>query len=293
MMLTGALLTLALAGLEVRLQPGAARPGDAVLVEVTGATEAPSGQLGSAELVFLPFHDRYVALVGLSVERKPGLLNLEVTAAGPDGKARIEGALEVVKPNFRRRQLTVSKRFTNPSRQERLRSAADQKAFTESFDRDFEPWAFDSSFAWPRLAPVSAPFGDLRLFNGKKQSQHSGSDIDGNTGDPIYAANDGEVVMARDCFGSGNTVLLHHGGRLFTSYFHMSAFAVKVGDHVVKGQPLGKVGSTGRVTGPHLHFGVKLDGRWLDPESLLRLEFPPAPPPTGRPTSPAVSEETR
>ena len=99
--------------------------------------------------------------------------------------------------------------------------------------------------------------------------------------------------MARDCFGSGNTVLIHHGGRLFTSYFHMSAFAVKVGDHVVRGQPLGKVGKTGRVTGPHLHFGVKLDGRWLDPESLLRLEFPQArKAPTDRSTSPAVSGET-
>ncbi len=274
MTIAGTLLTLALAGLEVRLQPGVARPGDAVLVEVTGATEAPSGQLGSAELIFLPLHERWVALVGLSVEHKPGTLPLEVTGTGPAGKERVEGALEVSKPQFRRRQLSVSKRFTNPSRQERLRAAADQQAFEDSFDRDFEPWAFDGSFGWPRLDKVAAPFGDLRLFNGKKKSQHFGSDLDGNTGDPIVAANDGEVVMARDCFGSGNTVLLHHGGRLFTSYFHLSAFAVKVSDHVVKGQPLGKVGATGRVTGPHLHFGVKLDGRWLDPESLLRLDFP-------------------
>ena len=291
MTLAGALLTVVLAGLEVRLQPGVARPGDAVLVEVTGATEAPSGQLGSAELIFLPLHGSFVALVGLSVEHKAGHLNLEVTGQGAEGKERIEGALEVTKANFRRRQLTVSKRFTNPSKKERARSAADQRAFNESFDRDFEPWTFEGSFAWPRLDQVAAPFGDLRLFNGKKQSQHSGTDIDGNTFDPIVAANDGEVVMARDCFGSGNTVLIHHGGRLFTSYFHLSAFEVKVGDHVVRGQPLGKVGQTGRVTGPHLHFGVKLDGRWLDPESLLRLEFPKAP--SDRPTSPDVSGETR
>ena len=292
-MVVGALLTLALVGLEVRLQPGVARPGDAVLVEVTGTTQAPSGQLGSAELVFLPFHDSWVALVGLSPEHQPGILSLEVTGQSAEGKERLEGALEVSKANFRRRQLTVSKRFTNPSKKEREQSAADQRAFDEAFDRDFEPWSFDATFAWPRLDQVAAPFGDLRLFNGKKQSQHSGLDIDGNTGDPIFAANDGEVVMARDCFGSGNTVLIHHGGRLFTSYFHMSAFAVKVGDHVVRGQPLGKVGKTGRVTGPHLHFGVKLDGRWLDPESLLRLEFPQArKAPTDRSTSPAVSGET-
>ena len=291
MTFAGALLTLALGAMEVRLQPGVARPGDAVLVEVTGATEAPSGQLGSAELVFLPFLESWVALVGLSVERKPGPLSLLVTGKGAERKEQISGTLEVRKPEFRRRQLTVNRRFTNPSRKERQRSAADQKAFHEVFDRDFEPWAFEREFGWPRQDEVSAPFGDLRLFNGKKQSQHLGADINGENGDPIFATNAGEVVMVRDCFGSGGTVLLHHGGRLFSSYFHMSAFEVKVGDRVVRGQPLGKVGSSGRVTGPHLHFGVKLDGRWLDPESLLRLEFPAAAKTTDLPTSPVASEE--
>ena len=289
----GALLVLAVGALEVRLQPGVARPGDAVLVEVFGANEAPSGQLGTAELVFLPFNGSWIALVGLSVERKAGKLALEVTGKSQEGQERVEGELEVRKPDFRRRQLTVSKRFTNPSRKERLQSAADQKAFDTTFDRDFEPWAFEANFAWPRQDEVSAPFGDLRLFNGKKQSQHFGSDINGEMGDPIFASNDGEVVMVRECFGSGGTVLIHHGGRLFTSYFHMSAFDVKVGEHVTRGQPLGKVGKSGRVTGPHLHFGVKLDGRWLDPESLLRLEFPkatvPEPKPTDRSTSPDAS----
>ena len=289
MTLNAALLTLALGGLEVHLQPGVARPGDAVLIEVTGTTEAPSGQLGSVELVFLPWRERWLALVGLSVDRKAGKLELDVTGKGPDGKERVSGELEVKKPGFRRRQLTVSKRFTNPSRKERQQSAADQKAFNEAFDRDFEPWGFEQGFAWPRQDEVSAPFGDLRLFNGKKQSQHFGADINGETGDPIFASNAGEVVMVRECFGSGGTVLIHHGGRLFTSYFHMSAFEVKVGQRVSRGQPLGNVGSSGRVTGPHLHFGVKLDGRWVDPESLLRLEFPEAA--IDRPTSPAASEE--
>jgi murein DD-endopeptidase MepM/ murein hydrolase activator NlpD len=275
---TGALLTLALGALEVRLQPGGARPGDAVLVEVMGATEAPSGQLGPTELTFMPFQHSWVALVGLSVDQKPTHLALEITGKTAQGPERVEGELEVRKPDFRRRQLSVGKQFTSPNKKQRLQSAADQKAFDEVFDRDFELWTFEQNFAWPRQAKVSAPFGDLRLFNGKKQSQHMGDDIDGEMGDPIYASNSGEIVMVRECFGSGGTVLIHHGGRLFTSYFHMSAFFVKVGEHVVQGQPLGKVGKSGRVTGPHLHFGAKLDGRWVDPESLLRLNFPTPPP---------------
>lgn len=285
MTLAGPLLTLVLSGLEVRLQPGVARPGDAVLVEATGTAEAPSGQLGAEELIFLPQGQRWVALIGLQVNARPGMRDLKVTAAGAHGTERITGVLEVRKPEFRRRQLTVSKRFTALSKADRKRSAEDRKAFSQTFDRDFEPWTFKARFAWPRHDEVSAPFGDLRLFNGKKQSQHLGADLNGEMGDPITAANDGEVVMVRDCFGSGGTVLVHHGGRLFTSYFHMSAFDVKEGDRVVRGQLLGKVGKSGRVTGPHLHFGVKLDGRWVDPESVLRLEFV-----SDRPTSPAASE---
>ncbi len=286
-MLTGALLTLVLAA-DVRLQPGVARPGDAVLVEVTGTTEAPSGQLGSTELVFLPLGAAWVAITGLSVDQKPGPLPLEVVAKTGAGKERLEGELTVRKPDFRRRQLTVSKRFTNPSKKERQWSADDQVAFNQVLDRDFEPWTFTAPFAWPRNAEVTAPFGDLRLLNGKKQSQHFGTDLDGNTGDPVYAPNDGEVVLVRECFASGGTVLVHHGGRLFTAYFHFSAFSVKQGDHVTRGQLLGKVGKSGRVTGPHLHFGVKLDGHWVDPESVLRLEVSLS----DRPTSPGASPKT-
>jgi murein DD-endopeptidase MepM/ murein hydrolase activator NlpD len=284
-MLAGALFTL-LAAAEFRLQPGVARPGDAVLVEVTGTSSAPSGQLGSAELVFLPLGSSWVAITGLSVDHKPGRLAVEVVVQSELGKQQLTGELEVTKANFRRRQLTVGKRFTSPSKKQRQQSAADQEAFSAAFDRDFEPWTFGRSFAWPRVAAVTAPFGDLRLLNGKKQSQHFGADLDGDTGDPIFAANDGEVVLVRDCFASGNTVLIHHGGRLFTAYFHLSATDVKQGQRVSRGQPLGKVGKTGRVTGPHLHFGVKLDGRWVDPESLLELEL------SDQSTSPGASRGT-
>ncbi|MBL8922860.1 MAG: M23 family metallopeptidase [Myxococcaceae bacterium] len=302
-MIAGALLTLLLAA-DVKLQPGVARPGDAVMIQITGSTKTPSGHLGSAELVFLAFGvDTWVALVPLSVDLKPQKLSLDAVAITEGGKEALFGQLEVVKPNFRRRQLTVSNKFTNPNKKERAWSAADQKAFNESFDQDFTPWAFTQNFAWPRNDHVSAPFGDLRLFNNKKKSQHFGDDIDGETGDPIYASNDGEVVMVRECFGSGGTVLIHHGGRLFTSYFHMSEFAVKQGERVVSGQPIGKVGSSGRVTGPHLHFGAKLDGKWVDPQSVLRLEWPhtvaaPAPAATDagvisdQPTSPGASPRT-
>lgn len=285
-----ALLALGLGGVELRIQPGAVRPGDVVLVEVRGAASPPEGRLGDAELVFLPLGDgAHVALAGLSVEHQRALLPVEVVVGRDGAKERLEGTVEVLPAAFRKRKLTVSKRFTSPTKKQRQQAEADQRAFSEAFDRDFEPWTFDAGFAWPRRAEVTAPFGDLRLLNGKKKSQHFGLDLDGDTGAPIAAANDGEVVLVRECFASGNTVIVHHGGRLFTTYFHLTRFAVKPGEPVKRGQLLGTVGKTGRVTGPHLHFGVKLDGRWVNPEALLALDWPQV---SGRSTSERASPGT-
>lgn len=274
MSLLGATLVGLLQVASVHLQPGVARPGDAVLITVLGVTRTPSGTLGPQTLDFLPIADGFQALVALSVEASLGTRTLEVQLV-PDGgeETTITGALEIVDPKWPKRELKVAKKFTSPSRAEQLRSARDSKAFDEAFGVELEPWLFSEDFRWPRPIEITAPFGDLRLMNGKKKSQHFGMDLDGNTGDPVTAANAGEVVLVRDCFASGNTVLLHHGGRLFTAYFHLSRFEVKEGDRVKPGQLLGRVGKTGRVTGPHLHFGVKLDGRWVDPASLLSMRF--------------------
>ena len=266
-----------LLGAELLLEPGSASPGDVVLVTIMGVERAPSGSLGKQQLVFWPSPPGYWALVGLSVDQTPGDLELTVQVTDEGRQLTMSGSLEVRKAAFRRRTLTVAPRFTNPSAKDAQRSAADQRAFDAAFDQELEPFLFDGNFAWPRQDIVAAPFGDLRLFNGKRQSQHMGSDLDGEVGDPVTATNDGEVVMVRDCFGSGNTVLVHHGGRLFSAYFHLSRIDVREGKRVTRGQRLGLVGTTGRVTGPHLHFGVKIDGRWVNPESLFSLRFEAVP----------------
>jgi murein DD-endopeptidase MepM/ murein hydrolase activator NlpD len=117
------------------------------------------------------------------------------------------------------------------------------------------------------------------MFNGKKQSQHYGTDLAGAVGAPVEATNDGLVVLARDCFASGKSIAVAHGGGLFSVYFHLSAIDVRPGDRVRRGQAIGKVGQTGRVTGPHLHFGMKVGDLYVDPESVYRLalSLPPQP----------------
>ena len=103
----------------------------------------------------------------------------------------------------------------------------DQAAFREAFARPFEPPLFAGPFGPPRDARVTGQYGERRIFNGKKQSQHYGTDLAGAVGDPVLATNDGVVVLVRDCFASGKSVAIAHGGGLFSVYFHLSDFDVR------------------------------------------------------------------
>lgn len=258
---------------RVRIQPGSPKPGDPVLITVYGAKDVPVGTLGSWNLNFLPFRGGHQAIIGLPTDLKLQPLKLAVRFTTDTKEEDYAFDVEVVDPRFRRDELKVARKFISPSKAEKKWMREDQKSFDAAFSQPLQARLFEKPFEWPKLDRLAAPFGDLRMFNGKRQSQHYGVDIDGDTGDPIYAANDGVVVMVRECFGSGNTVLVHHGAALYTAYFHMSKFDVKNGDVVKQGDQLGLVGKTGRVTGPHLHWGVKIDGRWVDGTTLLQLDF--------------------
>jgi len=117
-------------------------------------------------------------------------------------------------------------------------------------------------------------FGHRRVFNGQPRAPHSGADLRAKSGTPIYAANRGRIVLAKDLFYSGNAVFIDHGMGLYTSYLHLSEIRVAVGDFVERGQLLGLSGATGRVTGPHLHWGVRILDARVDPFSLVRIGAP-------------------
>jgi len=270
-----AIALLLITSATVRIQPGTAKPGDAVLITVQGADprHQPQGRLGGFDLDFLPYSGGWQAVLGLPVELKDGSLELSVRLVAEEAEHDIDGTLEVIPPNFRSSELKVSKKFTSPSKAQRDWSKRDQVAFDAAFGQERAERLFTTNFDWPRNDVVTAPFGDLRMFNGKKKSQHYGVDLNGATGDEAFASNDGKVVMQRECFGSGNTVILFHGLGLYTAYFHLSKFDVKEGQKVKKGQRLGLIGKTGRVTGPHLHWGAKVSGRWVDARSVLALDF--------------------
>ncbi len=258
------------------MQPSRVRPGDALLITVHGAARTPDGTIGDRKLEFYPIPGGFQALAGLSVDREPGTLLVEVTSPAEEAGGRysvLHADVAVEEPHFRSKELAVAQRFIEPSPAAKRRMKRDQAAFNKAFARQFAPPLFTGRFAWPRAAEITGHFGDKRVFNGVKQSQHYGDDLEGAVGAPVAATNDGRVVLVRDCYASGRTVVVWHGTGLFSVYFHLSKFAVRAGQTVKRGDPIGLVGKTGRVTGPHLHWGMKLDGLYVDPESILRLPF--------------------
>jgi murein DD-endopeptidase MepM/ murein hydrolase activator NlpD len=269
LLLLALLPALAAAAPQVTVQPTRAKPGDPVLVRVRGVKAAPTGELAGRPLQFVPVSGGFVALSGLPVEQLPGVLAVRVQAPEP-----LAVPIEVVDPGYPSSELKVEGQYVDPPPEVKARIQADQEAMARAYAQPLGSLLFRGNFAWPRKAGLTAHYGQKRTFNGQLKSQHYGTDLGGRIGAPVAAANAGRVVLVRDCQGSGNTVLLHHGGGLYTSYFHLSAVRVKEGQQLARGQPLGKVGNTGRVTGPHLHWGVKADGLWVDPETLLGLQFP-------------------
>jgi murein DD-endopeptidase MepM/ murein hydrolase activator NlpD len=201
------------------------------------------------------------------VETKPGSLALRARAGG----ATVEGTVTVVDPAFLVRALTLPPKYVEPPASVRERIVADQRAFNEAFSRPFAAPLFEQPFERPLLTETTGHYGDRRTYNGKQQGQHYGLDLDAALGTPVQAANDGIVAMVRDTYYAGLAVVLWHGADLYTAYFHNSRAEVKVGQAVKRGQTIALAGATGRATGPHLHWGTKVAGRWVDPESVLRL----------------------
>jgi len=256
---------------SLEVVPPRVKPGDVVLLVVRGSGGVdPVGTVGSREVHFYRIDEHAEAIVGIPVEEQPGLLEAQVSASG----ATLSAPVEILPPEFPERQLTVARKFVHVPKSARARIAADQAAFQKVWELPLRPRAFKDNFQKPRDSDITSHFGDKRTLNGHKTTQHYGLDLVGATGDEVRSANDGKVVMVRDCYTSGNTVLLDHGGGLVTAYFHLSKFDVRQGEEVKRGQLLGLVGKTGRVTGAHLHFGAHIDGLWVNPQALLALPFP-------------------
>jgi hypothetical protein len=264
------------AGPVVRLSYRALQPGEPILVVLES-----DGTVRSAVVTFLeraadlrpgPQKHTFLAFLGIDVQTKPGSYGLTVKVHKAGGLVEtVRKDLLVVERKFPSTKLTLDPDYVTPpvSVQARIKREAELVALAVSVVTP--EWLGDGPFAVPNDAPSWSNFGQRRLNNNVLASLHTGLDLRVPFGQPIRAANAGQVVMASDLYMGGKTVIIDHGLGVFSSYGHMSELRVKRGETVKKGQTIGLCGSTGRSTGPHLHWSVRILDARVDPEAMLRL----------------------
>lgn len=213
-------------------------------------------------------------LAPVAIEEPRSQLSLRVLGVLDDGSPfELERIFPVVPLEYASSKLRVGRQFLRPSPRQRRRAKREQQQVHAVLRRRSPAIPMEGPFLRPTETQETSPFGTRRVLNGKQKSRHLGWDLDGDVGDPVRATQGGQVVLADEHFYSGGTVILDHGQGLFSLYFHLSAFEVKPGQTISRGATLGRVGKTGRVTGPHLHFSMKIDDVYVDPHALLDLPW--------------------
>lgn len=173
-------------------------------------------------------------------------------------------------------KLTIAEKYVNPPQEELERIEIESKKMNEARSQvgKIDSALFSIGFIKPAAGRISSVFGSQRILNGIPKSPHNGIDIAAPEGTAVLAASDGVVIIAgEDFYYNGNFILIDHGQGLSSIYLHLSKLNTKTGDLVKKGQKIGEVGSTGRSTAPHLHWGVQWYGNRIDPMSLLNISF--------------------
>lgn len=213
-------------------------------------------------------------LLGAGLGASHGRHTILVEAVRPNRREMVLGKIDVTPVAFPEQKLKLPSRMVTPSKENLARIKREQQMISEAMSvnsgRRF--WSFP--FLRPVPGEVTSAFGLRRILNGQPRNPHSGIDFDAQMGEEVRAANQGRVILTGDFYFNGNSVFLDHGHGVITMYFHLSRINVTKGQHVERGHLIGNVGSTGRSTGPHLHFGMKILGQSVDPMPLFTAGGP-------------------
>ena len=241
-------------------------PGGVLLQTLESKSDqAPVVTYEGKRCMVLRHEGHWLAVVGIALAAKPGKASLTVEDEG--GKHDLP--FEIGDKQYATQRLTVEPSKVNPAQADMPRIEKEQKRQHD----DISTYTDSAPHTLRLLQPVPGfrqdSFGKRRVFNNEPRSPHTGMDIGAAIGTPIQAAADGFVIDTGDFYFNGNVVFIDHGLGLVTMYCHMSKIEVQAGQHVHAGQIIGKVGKTGRVTGPHVHLGVDLNGVSVDPALFL------------------------
>ena len=222
--------------------------------------------LGQTHIVF----DNYV-LVPVSYYQKPKSLKLKINYREyAKSKSEIIN-IKVIDGKYKQEKINVQKSKVKLSPKDKKRAAVEYKEATDIYNTITPKNYISKEFMMPLDSKITSDFGNARVYNGSLNGYHSGTDFRAKVGTPLISSNDGIVVLVKDRFYSGGSVIIDHGHGVYMCYYHMSSFDVKVGDRVKKGEVIGLSGVSGRVTGPHLHFSARVSGIQVDPLQLIKL----------------------
>lgn len=263
--------------------PRVVQQGQVYLVSASGA-----GRLKSAYMEFqgvrfpLVFSEgngtygSYAGLIGIDMDTRPGLHEIKFMAEAGGNMGRMSvRSWKVEKVDFGTQKLSLPSFMVELDTKTLERVNQETKRLHAVFQgfRDERLWR--GGFIRPLEGALSGTFGLSRTINGQRRGRHTGVDLQAEEGFPVLACNSGVVVLVDQLFFSGKSVILDHGWGLYSMYFHLQETQVKERDRINKGAILGQVGSTGRSTRPHLHWGIKMNGARVDPFSLLNIETHP------------------
>ncbi len=259
-------------------QPNNLKQGSPALftVELTKPATRISGTFAGKTLTFSKGEDATVwhALAGDDLETQPGTYTLAVSAVMAGRVVRDSKKIDIAAGMFKTGDIQVPDDFVNPSAEDKRQIAKDEVLKARAYAHVMPKVLWSGDFIKPVPAASTESFGESRILNEERSSLHRGTDFPVREGTTVIASNAGVVVLAKPMFYEGNCVIVDHGDKFFTIYMHLSKMTVKEGDAVKKGERLGLSGATGRVTGPHMHMGVRWNGAYLDPVELLSLTLP-------------------
>ena len=261
----------------VRLEvPSEVSRGNAFFVRVVSDEPLDSVQLtwGAMELSVAPRAVdggwEALAMLGTGCDAKPGTGRVRAHVASQTGEFDLAGPVRIASRNFPVQRLKVAHKMVHLNKAQLERHYREKAAFMKALRLVTPERSWDGTFVRPVSGGVSSAYGLRRVFNGEPRRPHMGLDLRGRTGTPVKATAPGVVVLAANHYFAGNVVYVDHGLGVVSMYCHLSAIDVKPGQTVQAGQKLGEIGATGRVTGPHLHFGLAVLGQYVDPLPLLK-----------------------
>lgn len=248
-----------------RLPPSLLVPGGVAVVPTAG--NAVEAQYRGERVLLARFEGQQYAVIGIPLSATPGPQTF--TISDDTGKRETLG-FSIADKAYTEQRLTIkNQRQVSPNQEDMVRIQAESAEMKQAF----QSWNEELTPTFSMLPPVdgirSSSFGHKRFFNGEPRAPHSGMDIAADEGTPIVAPAAGRIVATGNYFFNGNTIILDHGHGLISLYCHMNTIDVEVGRHVIAGEQIGRVGQTGRVTGPHLHWSVNLNNTRIDPAFFL------------------------